>query len=141
MFGAVREDGGVTVEEARGAGRMAALRRETFSALSIPNFIIGIFLIWLFAVRWNLLPASNWNRLSDGVGANLQTAILPAVALALAAYGLLIELLQGLTRTRQAEELDLVADVAGILLGWLLSTAGLSRWCTKLESWLARPNP
>ena len=35
----VREDGGVTaVEEARGAGRLATLRRETFSALSIPNF-------------------------------------------------------------------------------------------------------
>jgi peptide/nickel transport system permease protein len=52
-------------------------------ALSIPNFIVGIFLIWLFAVRWNLLPASNWNRLSDGVADNLKTAILPALALAL----------------------------------------------------------
>jgi peptide/nickel transport system permease protein len=52
-------------------------------ALSIPNFIVGIFLIWLFAVRWNLLPASNWNRLSDGVADNLKTAILPSLALAL----------------------------------------------------------
>lgn len=66
---------------------------------------------------------------------------LPKVALALAAYGLLIELLQGLTRTRQAEALDLVADLAGILLGWLLSVAGFSRWCTTLESWLAPRNP
>ena len=39
MGGYVREDGGVTaVEEAREAGRFATLRRETFSALSIPNF-------------------------------------------------------------------------------------------------------
>jgi peptide/nickel transport system permease protein len=52
-------------------------------ALSIPNFIVGIFLIWLFAVRWNLLPASNWNRLSDGVADNMKTAILPSLALAL----------------------------------------------------------
>jgi peptide/nickel transport system permease protein len=71
-----------------GAYKQAKWQDSTTSALaqvalSIPNFIIGIFLIWLFAVRWNLLPASNWNRLSDGVGANLQTAILPAVALAL----------------------------------------------------------
>lgn len=66
---------------------------------------------------------------------------LPWVALGLGAYGLLIELLQSLTPTRQAEGLDLAADVAGILLGWLLSLAGLSRWCTKLESWLARPSP
>ena len=52
-------------------------------ALSIPNFIIGIFLIWLFAVQLQWLPASNWNRLSDGVWANFQTAILPASALAM----------------------------------------------------------
>jgi len=52
-------------------------------ALSIPNFIVGIFLIWLFAVQWNLLPASNWNRVSDGIGANLQSAIMPSLALAL----------------------------------------------------------
>ena len=52
-------------------------------ALSIPNFIVGIFLIWLFAVRWDVLPASNWNRLSDGLGDNLKTSILPALALAL----------------------------------------------------------
>jgi peptide/nickel transport system permease protein len=52
-------------------------------ALSIPNFLVGIFLIWLFAVRWNLLPASNWNRLSDGVADNMKTAILPSLALAL----------------------------------------------------------
>jgi len=66
---------------------------------------------------------------------------MPRVALALALYGLLIEVLQGLTRTRQAEALDLIADVAGVLLGWLLSAAGLSRWCTMLESWLAPRNP
>ncbi len=71
-----------------GAYKQAKWQDSTTSALaqvalSIPNFIIGIFLIWLFAVRWDLLPASNWNRLSDGVGDNLQTAILPAIALAL----------------------------------------------------------
>jgi VanZ family protein len=74
-------------------------------------------------------------------GGIFERRFLPWVALALAAYGLLIELLQGLTATRQAEGLDLAADVAGILLGWLLCVAGLSRWCTKLESWLAHPSP
>lgn len=53
-------------------------------ALSIPNFIFGIFLIWLFAVQLNWLPASNWNRISEGLFDNFQTSILPALALALA---------------------------------------------------------
>ncbi len=74
-------------------------------------------------------------------GGVFERRYLPWVALALAAYGLLIEVLQSLTLTRQGEALDLAADVSGILLGWLLSAAGLSRWCIRLESWLPRPNP
>jgi VanZ family protein len=74
-------------------------------------------------------------------GGIFERRFLPGLALGLVLYGLLIELLQGLTLTRQAEGLDLVADAAGILLGWRLSAAGLSHWCTKLESWLPRPNP
>ncbi len=63
-------------------------------ALSIPNFIFGIFLIWLFAVQLNWLPASNWNRLSDGVSDNLRTSILPAISLALAQMALFSRLVR-----------------------------------------------
>ncbi len=53
-------------------------------ALSVPNFIVGIFLIWVFAVQLNWLPASNWNRITDkGLIENLKTAIMPATALAM----------------------------------------------------------
>ena len=61
---------------------------------------------------------------------------LSMLAICLAAYGVLIELLQSLTATRQPELLDLGADIAGILLGWILSIAGLRRWCFWLESGL-----
>lgn len=53
-------------------------------ALSIPNFIAGLFLIWLLTVQFRILPSTGWNRISeDGIFANLKTAILPATALAL----------------------------------------------------------
>jgi len=53
-------------------------------ALSVPNFIVGIFFIWLFSVQLGWLPASNWNRISkDGLIENLKTSILPASALAM----------------------------------------------------------
>ncbi len=52
-------------------------------ALSVPNFITGIFLIWLFAVKLRWFPASNWNRWDKGIWANFRTAVLPASALAL----------------------------------------------------------
>jgi len=51
--------------------------------LSIPNFVVGIFLIWLLAVKLDQLPASNWSRLSDGLGDNLRSSVMPSVALAL----------------------------------------------------------
>lgn len=52
--------------------------------LSIPNFITGIFLIWLLSVKFNLLPSTGWNRIGkEGLFQNLKTAIMPATALAL----------------------------------------------------------
>lgn len=67
-------------------GRMADQVTSATSqiALSVPNFVTGIFLIWLFAYRLGWLPASGWSRISErGVVANLKSAILPASALAL----------------------------------------------------------
>jgi VanZ family protein len=61
------------------------------------------------------------------------------VALALVLYGILIELLQSLTSTRQAEFGDVLADGAGVLLGWVLGAAGLRHWCSRVESWLVPP--
>ena len=53
-------------------------------ALSIPNFIMGIFFIWLFSVTLGWLPSSNWSRLSEeGLVENLKRAIMPASALAM----------------------------------------------------------
>ena len=34
-------------------------------ALSIPNFIIGVFLVWIFAVQLRWLPATGWSRITD----------------------------------------------------------------------------
>ena len=57
----------------------------TTAALSIPAFVAAIFFIWLFTLKFNWLPSTGWNRITDkGVIANLKTAILPASALALA---------------------------------------------------------
>ena len=55
------------------------------------------------------------------------------VAVALLCYGVLMELLQGLSGQRSAELGDLLADTAGIAGGWLLAWAGLHRWCRWLE--------
>ena len=51
--------------------------------LSVPSFIVGVFLIWVFAERLGWLPATGWTRLTQSLSGNLKGVILPAVSLAL----------------------------------------------------------
>jgi VanZ family protein len=74
-------------------------------------------------------------------GGIFEARVAPFLVVTLSVYGLLIEMLQSLTPTRQADFMDLLADVAGVMLGWVLSGAGLSRWCVTLESWFTPRNP
>lgn len=58
------------------------------------------------------------------------------VAIMLVGYGVLIELLQGLTPYRAVEVADVVADCAGIGIGWVLANAGLHQWAGRIEALL-----
>ncbi|PBC48015.1 peptide ABC transporter [Rhodococcus sp. ACS1] len=51
--------------------------------LAVPAFIAGPVLIYFLGVQLGWFPVSGWSRISDGLGANLQHAFLPAVAIAL----------------------------------------------------------
>ncbi|MFF0817225.1 ABC transporter permease [Rhodococcus sp. NPDC003318] len=50
--------------------------------LAIPAFIAGPLLIYYFALKLGWFPVSGWSRISEGLGANLQSAFLPALAIA-----------------------------------------------------------
>lgn len=52
-----------------------------FVGLSIPGFWLGIMLIYVFAVQLQWLPAGGFQPISKGVWSNLQSMILPAIAL------------------------------------------------------------
>jgi peptide/nickel transport system permease protein len=52
-----------------------------FIGLSIPSFWLGIMLIYVFAVYLQQLPAGGFTPLSAGLWPNLQSMILPAIAL------------------------------------------------------------
>jgi len=56
-----------------------------------------------------------------------------AIALVLAALGLSLDLLQGLTRTRSFEWNDVAANCAGVALGLVLSWLFVGGWCQRLE--------
>lgn len=80
------------------AGVLAAWRQGTATdygastaallGLSIPNFWLGIMLIYLFAVNLRWLPASGFAPLTEDLGQNIRTLVMPAFVLgvALAAF-------------------------------------------------------
>jgi peptide/nickel transport system permease protein len=93
-------------------GTAAALKRGSpaglvcslaaLGGISVPSFLLGLFLILVFAVTLRWFPAAGYVPLSSGLFAHLRSVTLPAFALALM-YG---ALLMRVIRSGLAEALD-----------------------------------
>lgn len=57
------------------------------------------------------------------------------IAGGLLAFGVLIEICQRAVGYRSAEFSDVVADVAGIIIGLAIAAAGAGGWCQRFEDW------
>lgn len=79
------------------AGIYAALRRDSaadlFSSIAalvgvaIPNFWLGILLIYLFTLKWSLLPASGYAPFRDDPVRHIEHLILPVLVLSAESVG------------------------------------------------------
>lgn len=58
--------------------------------MSVPDFVLGSVCVWLFSAYSLGLKAGGWVPISDGIGANLQSALLPAAVLAMTGLGLIL---------------------------------------------------
>lgn len=92
-----------------------------FALMSVPSFMMAIFLILIFAVGLGWFPATGWIPLSVSPSANLRSAILPAMALAMIELALYMRLLRtDLIDTLQQDYITL-ARAKG-LPNWLILT-------------------
>ncbi len=75
-----------------------------FSVLgfSIPVFVVGYILIYIFAVTLDWLPVQGYQRISDGIGGWLLRLILPAITLSI----VFIAFIARMTRTSVLEVLN-----------------------------------
>jgi len=75
-----------------------------FSVLgfSVPVFVIGYVLIYIFAIELNWLPVQGYQRLAQGVGGWLQRLILPSITLAV----IFVALIARITRTSVLEVMN-----------------------------------
>jgi peptide/nickel transport system permease protein len=54
------------------------------AGFSVPNFVVAIVIVTLFAINWTLLPATGWVPLSDSASGWALSLILPVTALVIA---------------------------------------------------------
>lgn len=90
------------------------VNRFAFILLAIPPFVLAIVLILIFAVNLRWLPATGFSFVSDGLGANLRSLILPAVTLAIAFGARCFRVLRGEVVGTLQQEYVLTARSQGL---------------------------
>lgn len=94
---------GVAAAAQAGSFRDRALMVLSVVGFSVPGFVVGYLMIYVFAITLKWLPVQGYAPLSDGVWPWLQRLILPAVTLGLA----YLALIGRITRTAM---LDVLAE-------------------------------
>ena len=102
----------IAVSVAVPLGVVAAFRQGTWidravmglsvAGFSMPVFVLGYLLVWIFSVQLEWLPVQGYARIADGVGPFLERLLLPAVTLAL----VYVALVARITRTSVLEVLN-----------------------------------
>ncbi len=72
---------GVLAAKKRGTFMDQAVMGISLFGISVPSFLVGLFLILIFSVQLQWLPVAGYRPLSDGFGEHLRYLILPAIAL------------------------------------------------------------
>ncbi|MDO5677268.1 MAG: ABC transporter permease [Propionibacteriaceae bacterium] len=85
LYGAYRHGGWLDRLSSTGA----------FLLMAIPSFVIGLILIWLFAVLLGWLPASGFVPFAEDPLGNLQRMVLPVITLGLAEAAVYTRVLRG----------------------------------------------
>jgi peptide/nickel transport system permease protein len=102
----------IAVSVAVPLGVVAAFRQGTWidravmglsvAGFSMPVFVLGYLLVWIFSVQLEWLPVQGYARIADGLGPFLERLLLPAVTLAL----VYVALVARITRTSVLEVLN-----------------------------------
>lgn len=66
----------------------------SFGLLAVPSFMTALLLLYVFAVYLGWFPATGWTRLTDNVGQNLRSVVLPAASLGIGQLAVYTRLLR-----------------------------------------------
>jgi len=87
---------------------------SAFGMLSVPVYLWAIILIYLFAVRLRVLPATGWVPFAEDPVGNVRSFVLPALALALGEWPVLMRVLRSDMITTLQEDYIAMAKAKGL---------------------------
>lgn len=91
--------------------------------LSLPNFIIGLFLILVFSVHFGVLPSIGFTPVSQGLFSNLKSLLIPALSLGYVLFAVYYRMLYAeITSLARREQFVLVAETKGLSQRQLLTS-------------------
>ncbi|HTX52789.1 MAG TPA: ABC transporter permease [Candidatus Baltobacteraceae bacterium] len=95
------------------------------SGVALPEFFVGILLIYLFAVYLRILPPSGYVPLSAGLWPNLRSLLLPALSLGLALNAVTMRQVRASLIEVMREEYVTVARAKGVPEGTVIRSHAL----------------
>jgi len=85
-----------------------------FGCASLPNYALAMGLVLLFSLKLKLLPATGYTPMSAGLAANLKGFLLPAFAIALVEWVILMRVLRSDLIATLKEDFILLARCKGL---------------------------
>jgi peptide/nickel transport system permease protein len=87
----------------------------SMGGLSIANYVLALVLVYIFAVRLNVLPAFGWVSPANGLGKNIRSLTLPAISIGLSLLCFYMRLLRAdLVEQLRGEDYVVTARAKGL---------------------------
>lgn len=106
-------------------------RAGSLAFLSMPQFLVGILLVYLFSLKLGWLPATGYVAVGESLGGNLRSLMLPCLTLALVEFPTYLRLLRSEMVQTLGQNFILTARSVGlapwrILIGHALRPSSMS---------------
>jgi peptide/nickel transport system permease protein len=93
----------------------------SFGSISIPTFVLAVFLVLLFAVKLHWVPVASYTPLTQDLGQNLRSMVLPALTVAAAPAGIYQRLLRSDVTATLHEDFIAMAEAKGLSTARILT--------------------
>lgn len=91
-----------------------------FALLAVPPFMLGVLFVYLFAVKWQLFPATGYMPFTTDPLQNLKTMALPALTLGLGSVAVYLRVLRSDMISTLQQDFITMARAKGMSQRWIL---------------------